>query len=135
MSINRTRLLVTLLRVIGFAGLLALPCALMPGRWMETTHRILGLGDLPTGPIVGYLARSTSLFYSLVGGLMVLVSLDIDRYRPVIIFLGICTLILGSLLFGVDLIEGLPWWWTVGEGFGNAAIGAALLVLSLPRKH
>jgi len=115
------------LRVIGIAGLFALPCALMPTSWMDTTHQWLGLGDLPTGPIVGYLARSTSLFYALVGGLTVLISYDVERYQPIIAYLGVSVLVLGAVLLGVDISEGLPWWWSIGEGIGNAAIGIAIV--------
>ena len=64
------------LRLVGAFSLLALPCALMPFSWMDATHRWLGLGTLPSEPIVAYLARSLSLFYALLGGLLWVASFD-----------------------------------------------------------
>ncbi len=121
------------LRVVGTAALLALPCALMPFGWMDTTHQWLGLGPLPANPIVSYLARSTSLFYALLGGLMWLVSFDLPRHRIVLDFLGCAMLAFGLILLWIDFQAGLPLWWTLYEGPWDAAIGIAILVLNRPR--
>lgn len=121
------------LRLVGTASLLALPCALMPLGWMDATHQGLGLGPLPTDPIVSYLARSTSLFYALLGALMWLVSFDLQRHRIVISFLGCAMLAFGLILLWIDSQAGLPLWWTLYEGPWDAAIGIAILILNRPR--
>ncbi len=117
------------LRIVAAAALLALPCIFLPYAWMNAVHRALGMGELPREPIVGYLARSTSFFYAMLGGLLWITSYDLRRYRPVIGYLAVATVLLGALLLGVDLIEGMPLGWSLGEGPLNAAIGILILVL------
>ena len=124
------RVLRWFLRVLGAAGLLALPCGLMPGVWMDAAHQWLGLGGLPAEPVVGYLARSTSFFYALLGGLLWTLSCDPARFRPVIRFVGWAIVLLGVLLLWVDLVEGMPGWWTALEGPMNMFFGIAILVLA-----
>ena len=114
------------LRWIGTVSLLALFAVAMPTAWMDATHRWLGLGRLPDQPIVGYLARSLSAFYALVGGLLWLLSCDLQRHRPTIFFMGIAMMILGALLMGIDWAEGLPLWWRAWEGPWVMAMGAAI---------
>jgi hypothetical protein len=41
-----------------------------PYSWMNAIHQWLGLGVLPDAPVAGYLARSTSAFYAMLGGLL-----------------------------------------------------------------
>ena len=52
--------LVLLLRIVGGPAVFALVAVVMPTSWMAATHRWLGLGEMPTGPVVEYLARSLS---------------------------------------------------------------------------
>jgi hypothetical protein len=49
--------LVILLRFVGVGALFALVAVFMPSSWMAATHRRLGMGEMPTGPVVEYLAR------------------------------------------------------------------------------
>jgi hypothetical protein len=44
---------------------------------------------MPTGPVVEYLARSLSAFYALVGALCLVVAAALERYRPLVRFLGV----------------------------------------------
>ena len=87
-----------LLRAIGSASLLALIFVFVPYQAMDAIHRWLGMGPLPDQPVVGYLARSTSAFYAMLGGLLWLVSFDLRRHRRVLIYLGVAI-----SLFGVAL--------------------------------
>ena len=55
------KVLVILFRyLLGIGSLFALVPVVMPWSWMAATHRWLGLGEMPSGPIVEYLARSLS---------------------------------------------------------------------------
>lgn len=117
------------LRLVGTVSACAAFCSVMPYAWMNATHQYLGMGVLPDRPVVGYLARSTSAFYALFGGLFWVVSFDLPRYRPVLRYLGVATVVLGILLFGVDRMEGMPLFWQIGEGPIDVAIGAVLLWL------
>jgi len=75
------------------------------------------------------LARSTSAFYALMGGLLWVVSFDLRRHWPVIRYTGVAIVLIALLLLGVDLAEGMPWWWTLAEGPFNVSFGAVVLVL------
>ncbi len=114
---------------------MALPCALMPLSWMDTIHQKLGLGALPTAPVVVYLARSTSLFYALLGGLLWTVSLDLQRHRVVITYLGVAMVALGLCLLWVDTTAGLPRWWAFYEGPWDALLGGVILWLNRRLAH
>ena len=120
------------LRIIGTAALLAFGAVVMPYSWMNAIHQRLGMGELPSEPIVGYLARSTSMFYALFGGLLWVVSFDLYRHRPVLCYLGAVIAFFGAVLFAVDIIEGLPLYWILFEGPVNTAFG--ILILALTRR-
>jgi hypothetical protein len=125
------KVLVILHRYLGgIPGLLALVPVFMPFSWMVDTHRWLGLGEMPTGPIVEYLARSLSAFYALVGALCLVMASDLDRYRPLVRFFGVCLALLGIVFTGVDLAAGMPWWWTVIEGPGAVPVGGLVYYLA-----
>jgi hypothetical protein len=124
--------LVTLVHCLGIGSLFALVAVLMPFSWMVATHRWLGLGEMPDGPVVEYLARSVSAFYALFGALFLLVASDLERYRPVLRFLGVALALIGVVLLGVDLAAGMPWWWSAFEGPLWALLGALLFFLARP---
>ena len=101
------KVLVILFRyLLGIGSLFALVPVVMPWSWMAATHRWLGLGEMPIGPIVEYLARSLSAFYALVGALCLVMASDLDRYRPLVRFFGVCLALLGIVFTGVDLAAG-----------------------------
>lgn len=124
------RILIWLLRVSGGVMLTAMFAVFMPQTWMNEIHRLLGLGELPDVPIVGYLARSASALYALHGALLIVVSLDVRRYLGIIRFLGGANLVMGVLFFGMDWAVGMPWSWTLCEGPPVFAFGVVLLVLA-----
>ena len=115
-----------LLRWIGTVSLLALVAVVMPYAWMDATHHWLGLGRLADQPVVGYLARSLSAFYALLGGLMWVISFDLQRHRPTLCYLGSAIMVFGAMLIGIDWVEGLPLFWRVWEGPWVMLMGAAI---------
>jgi hypothetical protein len=122
-------LLVAVLRVVGAVSLLALVFVPVPHAWMDVIHRWLGMGVLPDQPIVSYLARSTSFFYALMGGLMWLVSGDVRRHRAVIVYLGAALTALGLVLGIVDWTARMPSFWLWIEAPSDILIGLLLLAL------
>src|SRR6516164_6179792 len=126
------KVLVFLLRLVGVGSLFALIPVLMPMSWMVATHRWLGLGEMPAGPVVEYLTRSLSAFYALVGALCLVMASDLERYRPLVRFLGVAFALMSLVLLGVDVAAGMPWWWSASEGPGGGVFGALLVVLALP---
>jgi hypothetical protein len=125
------RVLRFMLRYIGAVSLLALIAVFMPEAWMDATHRALGMGPLPAKPIVGYLARSLSMFYALMGGLLLLCSFDPRRHRSVLCYLSAAFVFFGIVIWGVDFFVGMPSYWKHAEGPGVILIGAAFLILTL----
>ncbi len=119
-----------ILRLMGSSSLLALIFVAAPYTWMESIHSTLGMGQLPDQPVVGYLARSTSAFYALLGGLFWVVSFDLGRHRRVLIYLGAAISSLGVVLLVVDWSEGMPPFWKNWEGPFVMAFGLAILFLS-----
>lgn len=124
------RLLRFLLRYIGTASLLALVAVFMPGDWMAATHLWLGMGELPREPVVGYLARSASLFYALLGGLLWVISFDLRRHRTVLLYLGGAFLFFGVTILGIDYRERMPLFWILTEGPVVTLFGAAVMFLT-----
>jgi hypothetical protein len=117
------------LRILSVPVLLAIPCALLPVAWMDSTHQWLGLGPLPEAPILEYLARSSSLLYGFHGLLLLLVATDVRRYLPVIWLLGGAGLLFGVAIFAIDYAAGLPAHWRWVEA--GAIIAESIVVLVL----
>jgi hypothetical protein len=125
--------LVILLRYFGgIPGLFALAAVVMPVSWMAAAHRWLGLGEMSPAPVVEYLARSVSAFYALIGALCLVMASDLERYRPLVRFFGVALALLGLVFTGVDLVAGMPWWWTAFEGPLGLPAGALLFFLARP---
>jgi hypothetical protein len=127
---NQKRFIKLFLRIMGSVSGLAVFAAVMPYCWMDAIHQWLGMGKLPDEPIVGYLARSTSAFYALLGGLLWIASFHLHRNRLVLRYLGAAIIFLGIALFVVDLVEGMPLFWKICEGPINIAFGIVLLWFS-----
>ena len=101
--------------------------AFLPLPWMTEIHARLGLGEMPQGTIVEYLARSCSMLYFIHGLVLAYVSLDIRRYWELVRFLAYLHLVLGVFVFGIDLKSGMPLYWTVAEGPGIMIFACLLL--------
>ncbi|MBL7140692.1 MAG: hypothetical protein ISS74_07265 [Planctomycetes bacterium] len=123
------RLLRLVLRVTGAALLLAAPFVFVPRTWHAAIHERLGFGPYPDGPVIDYLVRSVSAMYVLSGLFCWLVTTDLRRYGPTIIFLGAASVAFGILMTAVDALLGLPWWWLAGEGPPAVVLGVILILL------
>jgi hypothetical protein len=55
---------------------------------------------------------------------------DMERYRPLIKFLGALLVIFGVALIVIDLAAGMPPWWTASEGLSTIVFGVLLVALS-----
>lgn len=124
-----------LLRVVGAIMTTAVFAVLLPVEWMAWCHGRMGLGEFPVSPIVDYLARSLSLLYALLGGLLVVISFDPRRYRAVLIYIAAASVVASAALWGIDLHAGMPALWTAFEGPPAMLLSALLLwcALRLPR--
>jgi len=133
--IDRNLALVWFLRLLGATTVLALPAVFLPGAWMAGIHEWLGLGAFPDAPMTDYLARSLSLFYALIGVLLLMLAGDVRRYRPLVVYAGRGSVAAGAIMLWIDLHAGLPYWWTWHEGPAAALCGALILwlVRAVPR--
>jgi hypothetical protein len=118
-----------LLRLGGATEILAFFAVVMPRSWMAVAHAWLGLGEMPGGPVLIFLARQASFVYGMHGILLWIIASDVVRFRPLVIFTGISFLIAAPVFFIIDYTAGMPLWWTVGDSAGCAFFGAGLLLL------
>jgi len=119
-----------LLRGFGVAIAPAIVPTFMPASWMAWCHEAVGLGEMPEGPVFIYMARCLSAFYAILGGLLLLTSLDVRRNAPVIRYIGGVCMISAVLVTILDAMLGLPWWWTVFEAPPLLPVGLAMILLS-----
>ena len=124
------RVLVVLMRISAVVLLTALVPTVMPFAWMKEIHRWLGMGELPEGPIVGYLTRSLSAMYAMHGALVLFVSTDVRRFLPVVKCLAALGIVFGSGMLAIDVVVGMPLPWTVCEGPFVIVLGGVLLWLT-----
>jgi hypothetical protein len=122
-------LLVVLLRLGGCITLSAFLTMVMPTSWMAATHRWLGLGEFPASPLVEYLTRSVAALYGFHGVLLLLLSTDLRRYRPIVLYVGVMSVLFGAMMLAIDLYADLPLFWTIAEGPPIMALGLVILVL------
>ena len=128
---TKSTLLRIILQVVGVTSLCALFAVVMPMPWMAAIHAWLGLGEMPTGNIVEYLARSLSAFYALFGFLCLVLATDVERYRTVVWCMGVSLSVLGVIMIGIDFAAGMPVSWIASEG--PTAIVAGVLLAWLSR--
>ena len=124
------RLLIVLLRFGALMTGLAFLTVPLPVESMASTHRWLGLGELPQVPIVEYLARSVAAFYGFHGVLLFILSTDVARYAPIITYIAVMNVLLGVMLVAIDIHAGLPVWWIVSEGPPVVLTGIAIALLN-----
>jgi hypothetical protein len=124
------RLLVILLRLAGTLMVTAFLAMLLPTEWMAATHLWLGLGEFPRAPVVEYLARSIAALYGFHGVLLLLLSRDPVRYRPLVRYIAIMNVLFGVMITVIDLEAGMPISWAMLEGPPVIAFGVVVGVLA-----
>jgi hypothetical protein len=123
------KLIALILNITGGFILLSIPAIFLPDEWMARIHQYLGLGTMPRGPIVSYLARSLSAMYAILGVFTVCFAWDVRRYAPPIAVWSVVHIVMGGTIFVIDIWSGMPAYWTALEGPPVAAIGPLILWL------
>ena len=119
--------------LLRFGGVLlgtALFAVLLPDARMAAIHQRLGLGEYPAAPLTSYLTRAVSALYALHGVVLLALSTDVRRYRPVIGWVGWATIGFGLAHLGIDLYAGMPTWWLLAESPWILAIGIVIIWLA-----
>lgn len=128
-SAQPDRWVLIFLKFIGSIALLAFFAAVMPEKWIIEIAEELGFDPFPVSPLTFYLARHLSLLYGYTGAALWLVALDLDRYRPLVLWIAIGTITLGILQGISDSLSAMPTWWTLRESISTFMGGCVLLVL------
>ena len=126
---KQQKILGWILRVIGFSGMLAIAAVMMPFSWMSSIHEKLGLGEMPAGPIVEYLACSLSAFYALLGVVFWYVSFRVAQYWSFIRLIALLLVFFGAVLWWIGLKTQMPMWWTLLEAPPTILVGLWILYL------
>ena len=127
---NKQLLLKWWLRLAAIVEMLAFIAVVMPRSWMEVSHAWLGMGEMPGGPLIMFMIRQASYSYGMHGVSLWILSLDVNRLRPLVVFNGIAFLLAGPVFFAIDYSSGMPLWWTMEDSLGCALFGAGILWLS-----
>jgi hypothetical protein len=114
----RERWLKLLLRAFGTICLVALVPLFMPASWIHVAHEWLGWGPFPAPPIAEYMARSNSALSAFYGGLLVALSLDVNRYRPIIRYQALAIMAYSTAGLILGRAAGMPWWFVLGDFLG-----------------
>lgn len=130
----------SILRLNGILGIMAVVAVVMPHAWLAGCVSKVEPG-LPVEFLVGYLARSLSMFFVLVGTFLVIFSTDVVRYRVPITVVAIWIL-MAILCFGAyswpylsDLSKQWFFWFVVGDAAWSFAFALAILVLQFRVSH
>jgi hypothetical protein len=102
--------ILSILLMFGFVGVI------LPHETMARLHHQLGLGNMPEGPIVSYLARSVSLFYAFHGVILYYLSGKPEKYLGFLTFYLWASYPFGIALLFIDIHAGMPSYWTYSEG-------------------
>jgi hypothetical protein len=130
---DEQRLQSWLLRLTGATEILAFVAVVMPRSWMEVGHHWLGLGEMPSGPLIMFMIRQASYCYGMHGVSLWVLATDVRRFRPLLILNGISFVLAAPVFFWIDYSSGMPWFWTVADTLACGFFGAALLWLNRRR--
>jgi len=124
------RRLVWFLRITAAILLLALPAIFMPHSWMTAIAQWFGLGELSDSPLFGYLTRSLSALYALLGLWCLFLACDVRHYLSLLRFMGWSGVGFGLMLLAIDLGVQMPHFWTCIELCFVLGWSLALLLLT-----
>ncbi len=124
------KVLMWVLRIVAVILMTAIVPAVMPSAWMEEIPIRLGMGELPRGPMIGYLTHSLSGMYAMHGAIVFFVSLDVRRYLPVVKCLGVLAAMFGVGMIVLDVVVGMPMFWILCEGPFIIVVGGVMLWLA-----
>ncbi len=116
------------LRAIALVSFIALPAIVIPQLAVEKFSVLLGFGKPPPLPLLIYMTAGAACVYVGQGFLLWLMSGDVMRYRPLIVFCGWAYLAFGPLFLWIGLHAGMPTFQVVADSLSCAVAGAALLI-------
>ena len=116
-----------ILRLMTSLSLIALPAVIVPRMAVEKLSWLMGFGQPPMVPLLVYMTAGGSCVYIGQAVLLWFISLDVVRYRPLVLLLGWAYLAFGPVFIWIHLDAGTPHWWMAMDSLSCLAAGAALL--------
>lgn len=115
-----------LLRFTGVVCSAAWLAAIMPLGWMAWWHEAIGMGEMPRGALVEYLARATASLAGLYGVVLLWTSRDVASNLAIIrlITFSVSGLAIACCITMWD--SGMPIWWLVGDAVANVLVAAGV---------
>jgi len=130
------RLQKIILRVMALVALPVLPAVFAPRLTVEKLSWVLGFGEPPHVTLIYYLAAGGSLVYLLLSGLLWMLSCDVVRYRPLVIYVAVACVAAAPVLGWLDANVGMPRWWLLMDALSCLVGGLVLLwALREPRRR
>ena len=126
---SAVRWLGLLIKINAVILMTAFVAVFLPESWMARIHEGIGMGEFPRGPLVGYLTRTVSGLYGLLGIATWILATDLRRYWPLVKLWGISCLLGGPIVAVIDWETQMPLYWTMFEGAYVTMMGAAVLLL------
>ena len=116
-----------ILRIIAVFSLPVLPAVFAPRLAVEKLSWLLGFGEPPHVPLIGYLAAGGSYVYLFLSAMLWIISSDVARYRPLVVFAGWACLVGGPAYAWIGTNTGMPHWWMLMDTVTCFVGGLALL--------
>ena len=119
-----------LLRSLGAICVVAVVPLFMPRHWIDSGHQFLGLGLFPKAPIAEYLARSVSGLCTFYGGLLLILSRDVQRFVSIIKYQAIAIMLLSAAGVFLGVGAGLPAVYMIADAVGCWIFLVPILILA-----
>ena len=116
-----------ILRVVAVLSCIVLPAVFLPGMAAEKLCWLLGSGRPPQAPLMIYLLGGGCCVYLAVASMLWIMSGDVVRYRPLVIFVGWVYLVCAPILLWIAVQAGMPRWWITMDLLSCLITGPALL--------
>ena len=127
MKRNNPRAQKLILRIMALIALPVLPAIFAPHLTVEKLSWLAGFGEPPHVPLIYYLAAGGSFVYLALSAMLWIISNDLVRYRPLVIFSAWVCLIAGPAYLWIDLHVGMPPWWVLMDAVSCFIGGLVLL--------
>lgn len=119
-----------MLRSLGTICILAIVPLLAPRPYLADAHVRIGLGPFPDSPITEYLVRSVCSLCVFYGGLLLVISIDVPRFIPVIRYQALAILTFSAFGVLAGVTSGMPVWFVLADAVGCWAFLLPMLFLA-----
>ena len=121
------RLQKLILRIMALVSLPVVPAVFAPHFTVEKLSWLTGFRQPPNAPLLFYVAAGGSFVYLALSAMLWIMSRDVVRYRPLVIFAAWMCLLGGPVYWWIDTTTGMPNWWMLMDALSCFVGGAALM--------